>query len=127
MILKGSQRGGAGQLAAHLLNARDNEHIEVHELRGVSADDLHAAFQEIEATSRGTRATQFLFSLSFNPPPREQVTIAEFEAAIRAINHRLVGVWRMRHRSVFCERRRTAHANHERAGPGVLGSSSECH
>lgn len=43
-------------LATHLLNARDNEHIEVHELRGFSTDDLHGAFQEIEAVSRGTRA-----------------------------------------------------------------------
>src|SRR5690606_20133883 len=61
------------------------------------------------------------FICSFTTAPKELIL------GIRAINHRLVGVWRMRHRSVFCERRRTAHANHERAGPGVLGSSSECH
>ena len=46
MILKGNQRGGARQLAAHLLNARDNEHVEVHELRGFCADDLTGAFVE---------------------------------------------------------------------------------
>ena len=80
MILKGSQRGGSRQLAAHFLNARDNEHIEVHELRGFSADDLQGAFQEIDASSRGTRARQFLFSLSLNPPPREHVSIETFEA-----------------------------------------------
>ncbi|TEA79180.1 relaxase/mobilization nuclease domain-containing protein [Allopusillimonas ginsengisoli] len=111
MILKGSQRGGAGQLATHLLNARDNEHIEVHELHGFSADDLHAAFQEIEATSRGTRAKQFLFSLSFNPPPREQVTIAEFEAAITAAERKL-GLDGQPRAIVFHEKdgRRHAHA-----------------
>ena len=69
MILQGSQRSGARQLAADLLNSRDNEHVEVHELRGFCADDLQGAFQEIEATSRGTRAKQPLFSLSLNPPP----------------------------------------------------------
>ncbi|MEQ4617191.1 MAG: hypothetical protein ABN482_04005 [Corticimicrobacter sp.] len=88
MILKGSQRGGASQLAAHLLNTRDNEHIEVHDLRGFSADDLHGAFREIKAASRDTRAKQFLFSLSLNPPPREQVTIAAFEATLRGLDAR---------------------------------------
>ncbi len=34
MILKGSQRGNGGQLAKHLMNSSDNEHITVHELRG---------------------------------------------------------------------------------------------
>ena len=63
MILKGSQRGGGRQLAAHLLNARDNEHVAVHDLRGFCADDLHGAFQEAYAISPGTKAKQFLFSL----------------------------------------------------------------
>ena len=57
----------------------------------------------------------------------EGITGEELIDCIRAINHRLAGVWRMHHRSVFCESWRTAHANHERAGPGVLGSPSECH
>ncbi|CAM5461045.1 relaxase/mobilization nuclease domain-containing protein [Eoetvoesiella caeni] len=111
MILKGSQRGGAGQLAAHLLDARDNEHIEVYDLRGFSADDLHGAFQEIEAASRGTRAKQFLFSLSFNPPPREQVTIAAFEEAITAAERKL-GLDGQPRAIVFHEKdgRRHAHA-----------------
>lgn len=37
MILKGSQRGNAAQLARHLLNLRENEHVELHELRGFSS------------------------------------------------------------------------------------------
>ena len=55
MILKGSQRGGAAQLARHLLKTDENEHVEVHELDGFIADDLHGALQEIYAVSRGTR------------------------------------------------------------------------
>ena len=54
MILKGSQRAGATQLAAHVLNERDNEHVRVHELRGFAADDLHGALTEAYAISRGT-------------------------------------------------------------------------
>lgn len=110
MILKGSQRGGARQLATHLLNARDNEHIEVHELRGFSADDLHGAFQEIEAVSRGTRAKQPLFSLSLNPPPREHVSAEAFEAAIEAAEKKL-GLQGQPRAIVFHEKEGRRHAH----------------
>lgn len=121
MILKGSQRGGARQLAAHLLNARDNEHVEVHELRGFCADDLHGAFQEIDATSRGTRAKQFLFSLSLNPPPREHVPAEAFEAAIEAIERKL-GLEGQPRAVVFHEKegRRHAHAVWSRIDAGRM-------
>ena len=46
MILKGNQRAGGAQLAVHLLNADDNEHVTVHGLRGFVADDLNGAFKE---------------------------------------------------------------------------------
>jgi hypothetical protein len=34
MILKASQRGGAKQLGLHLLRTDENEHVELHEIRG---------------------------------------------------------------------------------------------
>ncbi len=40
MILKGNQRGGASNLARHLLKREENEHVTLHELRGFCADDL---------------------------------------------------------------------------------------
>ncbi len=89
MILKGSQRGGSQQLAAHLLKVQDNEHVEVHELRGFLSDDLRGAFHEIYAVSRGTRAKQFLFSLSLNPPTQERVPVETFETAIDAAERQL--------------------------------------
>jgi Relaxase/Mobilisation nuclease domain len=81
VILKGSQRAGAKQLAAHLLNERDNEHVRVHALRGFVAEDLHGAFAEAQAVSKGTQCKQFLFSLSLNPPKNETVGEAAFERA----------------------------------------------
>ncbi len=60
MILKGSQRGNAAQLARHLMNARDNEHVELYELRGFVADELDGALLEAEAIARGTRCKQCL-------------------------------------------------------------------
>lgn len=88
MILKGSQRAGAGQLARHLLKA-ENEHVELHELRGFMADDLPGALQEAYAVSQGTRCKQFMFSLSLNPPETEKVPISAFENAIDDIEKKL--------------------------------------
>ena len=48
MILKGNQRAGGDELASHLMNAFDNEHVEVAQVRGTVADDLHGAFGEYE-------------------------------------------------------------------------------
>lgn len=81
MILHGNQRGGAKDLALHLLK-KENEHVEVHEIRGFASDDLVCALNEAHAVSRGTRAKQYLFSVSFNPPPEEKVATAHFEQAI---------------------------------------------
>ena len=81
MILKASQRAGAGQLAAHLLNSTDDEHMTLHELRGFVADDLHGALSEAHAVSKGTKCKQFMFSLSMNPPKGEALGEEAFERA----------------------------------------------
>ena len=81
MILEGNQRGGAKNLALHLLKD-ENDKVELHELRGFVADDLVGALNESYAVSRGTRAKKFLFSLSCNPPPEENVPDEVFYDAI---------------------------------------------
>ena len=81
MILVGSQRGGAGQLATHLLNDRDNEHVAVQELRGFVSSDLQGAFAEAHAISKATRCKQFLFSLSLNPPKETEVSLEDMMKA----------------------------------------------
>lgn len=68
MFIQGSQRGGGLDLAQHLLNDLDNDHIEVHEIRGLVARDLTDAFLEIEAHATGTRATNPFFSVQLCPP-----------------------------------------------------------
>ncbi|MEM6413512.1 MAG: relaxase [Pseudomonadota bacterium] len=88
MILKGSQRGGAKQLGAHLLKTEENERVEVHEIRGFMADDVVGALREAEAISKGTKCRQFLFSVSLNPPERENVRVETFEGAIDKIEER---------------------------------------
>jgi len=82
MLIKASQRASGTELALHLLNEKDNDHVEVHAINGFMDDDLASAFKEVEAMARGTRCTQYLFSVSFNPPKDAQVSTEEFEDAI---------------------------------------------
>ncbi|MBM6395292.1 relaxase/mobilization nuclease domain-containing protein [Ochrobactrum anthropi] len=68
MIPKASQRGGGKDLATHLLNAFDNELVEVAEVSGAIAPDLRGAFAEWEAIATGlTKCRNYLYSLSVNP------------------------------------------------------------
>lgn len=89
MILKGNQRANGRELALHLMNTEDNEHVQVHDLRGFLADDLLGAFKEAEAISLGTKCQQYLFSLSLNPPMAANVPVDEFERVIGDIERRL--------------------------------------
>ncbi len=110
MILKGSQRSGGRQLASHLLQADQNEHVEVHELRGFLSDDLHSAFNEVHAISKGTRAKQPFFSLSLSPPPNERVPIEVFETTIEQIELTL-GLEDQPRAIVFHEKKGRRHAH----------------
>ena len=89
MILKASQRGGSRQLASHLLKTEENEHVEVHEIRGFASNNLDGALHEAYAVSRGTRCSKFLFSVSLNPPEKEDVSIDKFENALGRIESKL--------------------------------------
>jgi hypothetical protein len=110
MILKGNQRACGGQLALHLMNDRDNEHVTVHGLRGFISDDLHGAFNEAYAISQGTKCKQFLFSLSLNPPETETVPVDVFNDAIDRIEQKL-GLTSQPGAIVFHEKEGRRHAH----------------
>lgn len=88
MILKASQRAGAKALAIHLLREDENDHVQVHEIRGFIADDVVGAFREAYAISKGTKCRQYLFGVSISPPETEKVGVAAFERAIETIEQR---------------------------------------
>lgn len=72
MIPFSSQRGLGQDLATHLLNEHDNEVMELVDLRGSVADDLHGAFAEWELQAHYlTKCERYLYSLSVNPDPRQ--------------------------------------------------------
>ncbi|MBL1419895.1 MAG: relaxase [Alphaproteobacteria bacterium] len=89
MILKGNERGNAKELAVHLQNTADNDHVTVHEIRGFISNDVTGAFKEAYAISKGTKCLNHLFSLSLNPPQSEYVEIEIFEQAIDRIEKEL--------------------------------------
>jgi len=89
MILQASKRSGGTALGRHLLNERDNDIVEIHEVRGFMCDDIMGAMKEAEALSLGTKCQKYLFSLSLNAPGKENVRIEVFEQAIEKIEERL--------------------------------------
>jgi len=90
VILKGSQRGGARQMALHLMNGEQNEHVSVHEIsKGFVAGDVLGALNEAYALSKGTKCVQFMYALSLNPPANEKVPVKVFEDALSRIEERL--------------------------------------
>jgi len=88
VIIKASQRSGGKQLGLHLLKTEENEHVEVHEVSGFVSDTVLGALQEAYALSKGTRCSQYLFSVSLNPPAEESVRIETFEHALKLIEER---------------------------------------
>ena len=110
MNLIGNRRGGTAELAVHLMNVEDNEHVHIHELRGFIADDLDGAFHEAYGISRGTRCRKFLYSLSLNPSASENVPVSVFEAAIERIEEKLRFTGQPR-AIVFHEKRGRRHAH----------------
>ena len=90
MILKGNQRGSGQKLATQLLNADNNQRIDILEVRGAIADDLHGAFEEWYAESFATKCLKYLYSLSINPDPAQRaLTRAQYFDLIERVGDKL--------------------------------------
>ena len=89
MILYASQRARYAELAKHLQNGDENDHVTIHDIRGFVSETLLEALREAYAISRGTRCSKYLFSLSLNPPEYADVPVEDFEVAIEEIEKRL--------------------------------------
>ncbi|KAA3516984.1 AAA family ATPase [Agrobacterium vitis] len=128
MILEGNERGFGAELARHLLNTRDNDHVTVHAVEGFIADDLAGAFAESEAIAQGTQCRKYLFSVSLNPPPGAKVTVEEFEDAIGRIEAKL-GLAGQPRAIIFHEKhgRRHAHCVWSRIDPAHMRAINMAH
>ena len=89
MIFIASQRANGRDLARHLSNVADNDHVVLHELSGFVADTLFGAFKEARELSYDTKCRQYLFSVSLNPPQTANLPVKEFERVIDEVERRL--------------------------------------
>ncbi|MCC7038001.1 MAG: hypothetical protein IT560_11950 [Alphaproteobacteria bacterium] len=121
MIFYASQRANAAELAKHLLNAEENEHVTVHEVRGFVAQDLAGALMEAYAISKGASCKHFLFAVSLNPPDYADVPVEDFEAVVEEIEKKL-GLIEQPRIVVFHEKkgRRHCHAVWLRLKPSAI-------
>jgi hypothetical protein len=110
VILKAKERGDGPQLARYLLAMRDNDHVELHEVRGFVSDNLAGAFGEADAIAKGTRCKNYLFSMSLNPPQDAAVSAEAFERAIARIEQKL-GLENQPRAVVFHEKDGRRHAH----------------
>ena len=110
MILKAKERGGGAQLARYLLSMRENDHVELHEVRGFVSDDLLDAFRELDAIAAGTRCKNYMFSASLNPPGGADPTALDFEKAADAVERKL-GLENQPRAIVFHEKDGRRHAH----------------
>ena len=85
MILKGNQRAGGNQLAIHLLKTEENEHVEVHEVRGFISDAPMDAFKE-SRYGRVSKALLCRAGENLAPKIREETPKQKTENAKTRIN-----------------------------------------
>jgi hypothetical protein len=89
VVIKGSARGGPGQLAAHLQRTDTNERMRVVELRVVVADDLDGALDEMDALGAGLRTRRTLYHASINTRADEPMTDEQWTIAIDRLEAKL--------------------------------------
>lgn len=101
------------------MNSRDNDHVELHELRGFASPelrgfaspDLLGAFLEVEAAATGTRCTQPFFSVSINPPTGYPAHFDQYELAAASIEARFPALADQPRAIVFHEKEGRRHAH----------------
>lgn len=89
MIVKGGSRRAGGFFAKHLMNAEDNERVEVKELRGFVSEDVKGAFQEIDIIAAGTRVQNPFYHASLNPRADEHLTPEQWDIAVDTLEKNL--------------------------------------
>ena len=62
MIISGGSRANWRYFAKHLVNGKQNELVEVVELRGLAADSVFEAFREMDEIARWNPLRQLLLS-----------------------------------------------------------------
>ncbi|MEO1151467.1 MAG: relaxase/mobilization nuclease domain-containing protein [Pseudomonadota bacterium] len=128
MILKGNSRTGGKGLVSHMLNERDNDHVEVFEVRGFATDDFAEAVHETDTIARNTRCRKCHYSLSLNPPEEAELTENEWLDAITQCEEAL-GLTGQPRTIIFHEKegRRHCHVIWSRIDPETMKAIDDGH
>lgn len=89
MIIKGGARSSGGFFAYHLMKTEENERVEVKEMRGLLAETVPEAFQEMRMVAAGTRAENYFYHASINPREDEHLTPEQWEFAVDRLEQNL--------------------------------------
>lgn len=89
MIIKGGSRRNGGFFAKHLVNAKDNERVQLIEFRGFAKENVKAALKDMEAVAKGTRCKNFFYHADLNPREDEQLTDEQWTKAIDTLERHL--------------------------------------
>lgn len=89
MIINGNSRSNAKFFTKHLLNAEQNERVEVKEIRGFVADNVPDAFKEIEIIGSATRARNSFYHSNINPDEGEKLTPEQWAQTIDTLEKNL--------------------------------------
>lgn len=89
MIIKGGARSSGGFFAHHLMKAEDNERVDVTEIRGLLADNVRDALQEMRMVAAGTKADNYFYHASINPREDEHLTPEQWEVAVDRLEQNL--------------------------------------
>ena len=89
MIINGHSRSNAKFFTQHLLNAEQNERVEVKEIRGFVADNVPDAFKEIEIIGSATRAKNSFYHSNINPDEGEKLTPEQWAQTIDTLEQKL--------------------------------------
>jgi hypothetical protein len=82
MIINGGSRSNGAWFAGHLLNAVDNARVAVVEVRGVAAESVRGALQEMEAVASGTRCRNYFYHGNLNPREDEPLSAQQWAQAV---------------------------------------------
>ncbi len=91
MIIKGGARGGAGNLAAHLVK-ETNEKVTILEIKGLAGTSVKECLHELMAATVGTECQLGLYHASISPSPGEADLTAEQKARSVALLAKELGL-----------------------------------
>jgi hypothetical protein len=89
MIISGKSRSDWRACARSLMQADARERVAIVEIRGLAADNVFEAMNEIDAMGSGGRCKNTFYHATINPRANERLTPEQWENAVDTLEHEL--------------------------------------